>query len=448
MSDNRPLGIVVAATGIPKKICDRFIETLTETTPANCICELVTETEDFSRAKCRNQGILFLMGKCRVIVCVDIDMLVPPGLAEYTLENVQDGEALWAKCRNLRSDQAKTLDWKGWMNLPVRECGMGSWVAMTTADWLRVGGWDERLTGYGGEDDTLVLRREEKGIKTKTTRAFPLMHVNHQDRHHRTTEERLANLDLGRTQPTENFLTGKLVTLSPTHNHFNVFTTSRCTRDCPQCSQRGFRIRCKDFDLPLSDLAIWIACTKESAYPLYDSVILTGGEPLLWKNVEEGARLLRQAEVSHQLNLFSNGDCLDRVTDRLMESLTTLRLSHYGNNTKNIKSLKKRYGSKVAIVNQQQHFPIPTSLADTSVLPAKCGCEGPALIGNRVFGCSMLATVANEFGIDLAQYPESHCKLQVGYLELLANFPRTRHDCCRGCIGNLALRKNPVSANR
>lgn len=448
MSDTRPLGIAVAATGIPKEVCDRFTETLRRTTSSDFICELVTETEDYSLSKCRNQGILSLMGRCRVVVCVDVDMLVPPGLVDYALENTQDGKAVWAKCRNLEPDQLEDLDWDKWINLSVRECGTGSWISMTTADWLRVGGWDERITSYGGEDDTLVIRRKEKGIETKITRAFPLIHINHQERHHRTTEERLENLNLGLTQPTENFLTGKLSTLEPAHNHFNIFTTTRCTRDCPQCSQRGFRAWSDCHSLSLVDLTTWIACTKESAYPLYDSVILTGGEPLLWENAEEGAHLLRQAEVSHQLNLFSNGDCLDRVTDGLMESLTTLRLSHYGNNTRKVGSLQKRYGSKVSVIDRRQHFPIPTSLADTSVLPARCGCEGPTLIGQRVYGCSMLVTVANEFGIDLAQYPESHCRLQVGYLELLACFPRTRHNCCRGCIGNLSLRKNLVSANQ
>ena len=131
-----------------------------------------------------------------------------------------------------------------------------------------------------------------------------------------------------------------------------------------------------------------------------------------------------------------------------MESLTTLRLSHYGNNTQEIQRLKKRYGPKVSVIQRQRHYPIPKALANDEVLPAKCGCEGPALIGSRVYGCSMLITVAKELNIDLAQYPESHCRLQVGYLELLAGFPRTRHDCCRGCIGNLALRKQTVSANQ
>lgn len=447
MIDNRPLGIVVAAVGISQKICNRFEDLLEKATPIGFICSITTKPGDFTRSKCRNEGILFLLSKCQVIVCVDVDMLVPPGLMEYTLENVQDGVALWAQCRNLEPDQADSLKWDEWINLPVRESGIGSWVAITAGDWLKTGGWDERITSYGGEDDVLAIRREEMGIKTEVTCDFPLMHVNHPNRDQRTTESRLKNLELGTTQPPKNYLTARLPILDDTNNHFNIFTTSRCTRRCPQCSQRGFRAWSPTYELSLENLEEWIDCTKKSGYPSYRSIILTGGEPLLWDNLKEGAKLLHQAEVGYQLNLFSNGDCIEIVTDELMESLTTLRLSHYGNNAQGIESLKKRYGDKVSIVERQQHFPIPTELAGAEVLPAKCGCEGPALMGKQVYGCSMLVTVAEEHGMNLNQYPESQCKLQVGYLELLAGFPRTTHDCCRGCIGNLALRKNAVSAN-
>ena len=448
MNDKRFMGVVVAADSIPEEICNRFVRTLNETTYQGLICSLVSDMPDFTRSKCRNQGILsqILLGKCSVIVCVDVDMLIPPDLVAYTLANVQDGKALWAKCRNLELKQEDKLTWTDWLKLPVRESGTGSWVAMTTSDWLKTGGWDERLTGYGGEDDALVIRRKEKGIETRVTCDFPLMHVNHLARHNQTTKERLENLELGKTQPPKNYLTAKLPILDNANNHFNIFTTSRCTRSCPQCSQRGFR-KDKAYGLPIANLEEWIDCTKKSGYPLYDSVILTGGEPLLWDNLEEGVHLIAQAKVGKQLSLFSNGDRLDLVTDSLMESLTTLRLSHYGNNTTKIKSLKECYGSKVTIIERQQHYPIPTELAGDEVLPAQCGCEGPALIGRQVYGCAMLVTVANELGIDLTEYPESQCKLQVGYLELLAGFPRTRHDCCRGCIGNLSLRKNTVSAN-
>lgn len=447
MTDNRPIGIVVAAVGIPKEICSRFEETLRKATSLDYVCNVVTDMKDFTRSKCRNQGILSMFGKCRVIICVDIDMLVPPGLVEFTLKNVQDGTALWAKCRNLEPDRADTFHWKAWMKSPVRESGTGSWVAMTAADWLKTGGWDERITGWGGEDDVLAVRRKEKGIETKTTNDFPLMHVNHADRDHRNIKGGLANRDLGLTQPPKNFLTARLPVLDHINNHFNILTTSTCTRHCPECVERGFMASNPSYDLSLADLTAWIAATKESGYPPYRSVILTGGEPLLWDNLEEGARLLHQAGVGRQLNLFSNGDRLDRVTDTLMESLTTLRLSLYGTNTQSLKSLKKRYGNKVTIVDRQQHFPIPTQLAGSEVIPAQCACEGPALIGQQVYGCTLLITVANELDIDLSQYPESQCKLQVGYLELLAGFPRTKHDCCRGCIGNARLRHRKVSAS-
>ena len=319
---------------------------------------------------------------------------------------------------------------------------------MTAADWLKVGGWDERITTHGGEDDVVVLRRKEHGIETVESTYFPLMHVNHDWREGPQQRTGRKNLELGRSQPPQNYLTARLPVLDHEHNHFNIFTTARCTRDCPECSQRGFRTWGTGYELSLDELAQWIQCTKASGYPRYRSVILTGGEPLMWEHLEEGARMLRESGVGQQLNLFSNGDCVDRVTDGLMESLSTLRLSHYGNNTSAIKRLKERYGARVAVVQRQRHFPIPKKLAGDEVLPAECGCQGPALMGSRVYGCAMLVTVANELGIDLAEYPESQCALQVGYLELLAGFPRTRHDCCRGCIGNLALRKQTVSANR
>lgn len=453
MFDSRPLGIVVVAVGIDEAVRKRFGKTLIATTSdAAMACgdfklKAVTEMADFTRSKARNEGILVLLNTCRVIVCTDVDMLVPSGLVEYTQAMVTDGTAVWAKCRNLPAEKAATLNWKEWLELPIREDGTGSWVAMTTADWLKVGGWDERLTGHGGEDDILALRRSEGGINTMELRQFPLMHVNHPPRDRRIPGGNQENLRIGRTPPPKNYLTGRLPVLDHYNNHFNFFVTSRCTRDCPQCSQRGFRRQDRPYTLFPSEIAQWIECTKASGYLPYRSLILTGGEPLLWEHLEEGARLLQESGLSNEVNLFTNGDLSRRVTDKLMESLSQLRISHYGDNTRAIERLQQRYGDKVQVAQRQWHYPIPRRLAGKEVLPAKCACEGPALVGDRVYGCSMLVTVANEFDMGLAEYPESHCRLQVGYLELLAGFPRTRHDCCRGCIGNLAFRQETASAN-
>ena len=447
--DNRPLGIVVAAVGIADEVRDRFVATLRRTTPLDTfeLSVVIRSFGGFSRAKARNVGILGLFPACRAIVCTDVDMLVPPGLVEHTQRAVTDGTAVWAKCRNLPAEKADVLSWEEWLELPIREDGTGSWVAMTAADWLKVGGWDQRLTGHGGEDDILALRRTERGIKTLELRQFPLMHVNHPPRDRRIAGGNQENLRIGCTPPPKNYLTARLPVLDHYNNHFNFLVTSRCNRDCPQCSQRGFRRGNSGYEMSLSAIEKWIEDTQTSGYLPYRSLILTGGEPLLWEHVEEGARLLRESGLGDQVNLFTNGDPTDRVTDKMMESLAGLRVSHYGDNSQAIERLQKRYGAKIQIAQRQRHYPIPRVLAGEDVLPAVCACEGPALLGDRVYGCAMLVTVANEVGLDLAQYPGSHCRLQVGYLELLAGFPRTRHDCCRGCIGNIAFRQQTVSAN-
>ncbi|KKL26533.1 hypothetical protein LCGC14_2394320, partial [marine sediment metagenome] len=95
--------------------------------------------------------------------------------------------------------------------------------------------------------------------------------------------------------------------------------TAKCTRDCPECSQRGFRRSNHGYVASLEAIEKWIGCTKDSGYAPYRSLILTGGEPLLWENLEEGVRLLRESGLGQQVNLFTNGDPSELVTDSLMD---------------------------------------------------------------------------------------------------------------------------------
>jgi hypothetical protein len=441
---SRQLGIVAAAVGIHEKIVHRFLSVSQHSGP-DLRVHVVTELEPFTRAAARNEGILEVLDTCDIIVCTDIDMLVPYQLVDYTRSVVRDGVALWAKCRNVWAGHQDITD-PAIMRRPVREDGTGSWIAMTTADWLNVGGWDERITTYGGEDDVLAIRRDEANIHTETTAEFPLLHVNHPRRRGHGWQTGQANLDLGKTPPPRNFLTGRRWQLDEYHNHFNIFVTSRCTRRCPECSQRGLQQAFPDYELTMGQLEEWIRCTQQSGYRKYTSVILTGGEPLLWPHLEEAVEMLAASEVAEQINVFTNGDRAEAVTDAMMASISTLRISHYGDNKSAIGDLKKRYGHKVVAVPRQRHFRLPQKLSGPEVLPADCQCQGPALIGSTVYGCAMLVTVAEELGLDLEKYPESYCRLQVGYLELLAGFPRVNHECCRGCIGNRKLRREAVHA--
>jgi GT2 family glycosyltransferase len=188
------LGIVVPAVGIDEPTIQRFTDCLLEheNTTAKIRLEIVRGPDQgmaFNAARARNAGIRACLDDCPIIVCADVDYLVPAGLVDYTA--FQTGEKhLWALRRNIPAELAPLRSWAHWMSLKIhvatesRPHGTctGSWNALSAANWRRIGGWDERCTGWGGEDDVLHARIAEAGIETVVTADFPLMHVRHTPR--------------------------------------------------------------------------------------------------------------------------------------------------------------------------------------------------------------------------------------------------------------------------
>jgi len=196
------VGIVVAAVDIPDETIKRFQNFI----PMEVKLAIVRDFHGtvLSRTRLLNKGIQQLRPYCRIIICTDIDMIVPPGLLEYTARVVRPGTALWSACRKFNLDDLVDIyniqneQWKNWTDLPCSKTGKGSWVAMDRKDWNRIGGWDERLFGWGGEDDALQLRRKGMKIKTIESIQYPLMHVNHEQRNRWGEFRGKANLQLAK----------------------------------------------------------------------------------------------------------------------------------------------------------------------------------------------------------------------------------------------------------
>jgi organic radical activating enzyme len=439
-----PLGIAVPAVNVPESVVRRFTECLARSTP-DCDYRLHVERradpDGFRIARCKNRGILALKDHCRVIVCTDVDMLVPPGLVDHTTTRVENGKCVWALCRNVDFRQAAPRRWDEWLRLPLRRTGRGSWVAMTIDDWCKTGGWDERLEGWGGDDDVLALRRAEAGIVDLPATGYPLVHVNHPPRDGHASLRaggNARNLRIGRTPPACNWLTGR-TPIDRKNNHVSLFVHLGCNHRCPQCSQRSLMRAHPDYSMGLEEVQRFIECTKLSGYAKFRSLILSGGEPLLWPNLEPATQRLKEAGVAERINVFSNGLAAERITDGLMENVSTLRLSRYADNQQPIRGLRKRYRRQIVVVERRKHRAIPPRLQAHDVLPARCACEGYALCDGRVYGCPLVPATALEFGLSLEDFPEAVCALQPGYVEILSRFPRARHTLCRGCVGNLNL---------
>jgi hypothetical protein len=207
------LGFAIAAVNIPHETIARCVYTIEEACDVDNVPYDIHVQETVSgpsiRCEARNRAIAALAKRCSVIVCVDVDCLIPPGLPAETLTKVRPGVAYLHYVRNIDLEQ-----WRGWANregylaIPVRWTGLGGYLAVATMDWLAVGGWDERCRGWGGDDVVMFRRIIRSGIRIVKSSRFPLLHVRHPQRDARTFH--YSNLAMSNT-PQPNFLEQYLV---------------------------------------------------------------------------------------------------------------------------------------------------------------------------------------------------------------------------------------------
>jgi hypothetical protein len=148
------------------------------------VCDMHTEYKGvryFNRNKGHNFGIQALAPLCEVIVCADVDLLIPEEYIDISyrvakkrpfsgvMRELPQGEPIWPR------------NWDKWMNVPVQETAYGPWTAMTVADWHKTGGWNETMYSWG-MDKHLWLRMETAGLKPIRFDRLPLVHVWHPKR--------------------------------------------------------------------------------------------------------------------------------------------------------------------------------------------------------------------------------------------------------------------------
>jgi hypothetical protein len=182
------IGLVVHAINLPRER-DRLRQSYDEL-PARvrASVELCIVTEEdwpegdpvkHNTSAAKNVGLRKVLPSCDGALCVDADYLIPPGLLEICLEPALQDFHLWIRRRDITEEQAVKRVWMEWLGLPVFEDCWGSANYLSKKNWLKVGGWDERTYGWGGDDDILHIRIGQKRIERRRIDAIPLMHVAH-----------------------------------------------------------------------------------------------------------------------------------------------------------------------------------------------------------------------------------------------------------------------------
>lgn len=193
------VGIVTMAYKLTNDLVDRFAKFIAEARPqCSCVIYVVDEWNcdpltngEFNRCIADNSGIIALQDNCKVIVCSDIDMLIPPGFIDITYRQALQGP-VHSFARHIDPENITPRKWDEWVNIEYRRGSYGGWNAMTVQDWHKVGGWNEDLYGWGSDDVELHDRLVMKNMKAHSFTDYPVIHVTHPPRGtvHRNKENR------------------------------------------------------------------------------------------------------------------------------------------------------------------------------------------------------------------------------------------------------------------
>ncbi|MFF8895840.1 glycosyltransferase [Brevibacterium casei] len=129
----------------------------------------------WSRSRALNAG--FAIAKGELLISTDADMLFSPGAMRRIVESAREAEhcALFLQCRDLPEtmgdDYFASLTEVNWDDLERAgrlrpRWGMGGMMAIPSAGYEMIRGFDERLHTYGGEDLDFAQRARRAGYRT------------------------------------------------------------------------------------------------------------------------------------------------------------------------------------------------------------------------------------------------------------------------------------------
>ena len=145
-----------------------------------------------------------------------------------------------------------------------------------------------------------------------------------------------------------------------------LFVTSICGMKCVDCCVSHQMESDNKYHMSLEEIKNLIYVMEKSEYQC--SILLGGGEPLLWNNLIDGLKLLRESSAIQYISMNSTV-VHGKITPELMELIDAIHISKSKYNEQKIIELKKlfpnatnRYGEPILrVVTAPVTSPVTTS---------------------------------------------------------------------------------------
>jgi len=178
-------------------------------------------------------------------------------------------------------------------------------------------------------------------------------------------------------------------------HRINILTNSNCNLGCEHCTQTAWRDEIP-YTMTLEEIDEFIEYTKSAGY-VYGDITISGGESLLWSDLPEAMRRLKESGIVRQISLFTNGMYL-RTLREAEPWLDRIRISVYGLNKKHAEEAAFEFPNKVKIEDKSKFIRMPTGPIPNSV-PGSCNCSGFCLFDRKIYFCPNVLDIMIKFNL-------------------------------------------------
>jgi glycosyltransferase involved in cell wall biosynthesis len=218
------------------------------------------------------------------------------------------------------------------------------------------------------------------------------------------------------------------------NHHIELMVTGLCSRKCPHCSQAAYNQDYKDYQAPVALVEKLCKRALDNG-GRYEWLQLSGGEPLLWDNLEAGCKLVKDSGAFKKIRVFTNGDPQERLLGLLRSGLIDfIYINTTNSNQETCRIVKEQFPTR-SYLDPTAHKPLPTSMIPDT-LPPDCHCNHLCVIENNVYPCGNFYTHIRRLGKNLEDYKNYFCTLDDDWIGFFRKINRFNMDICQSCLAN------------
>lgn len=215
---------------------------------------------------------------------------------------------------------------------------------------------------------------------------------------------------------------------------------SPCNRKCRDCAHSDLMSAYHGFQLSLEELSLFLEKTEKSGYFIERIDIHGPGEPLLWTNLNEGIKMIYDADLVGRIDITTNGSFLNRIRPETFRYIDLLIVSLYPGEdfSEMTAGIPKKYHYKIQ-KRDITEFTTVCNAGNLSPIPCECSCHGPMFMKDKIFpycGPVVFGAVAAK-GDKISGHPYLYRNVDLNYMDGFNPSKIGNFDLCRYCLGNL-----------